>query len=490
MASPARALPALLTALFVIPALMASGQNQIGDEGLAIFPPAVSTAEAGSSYFASGTAVSLSDEIQPASALIPGQLASTTLNQPPFDRSDLIYTPRRRAASVRLPFFSQAARLRNLPLGFQFGGWLDSGITVNSRKPINPPTAPTGGNLPLTFNYRDRQGQLNQLYGFLQRPTDTTDRIFDIGGRLDLLFGEDYTFTQAVGLEQRTNGTNHWNTAVGGSGISGMGRHGLAMPQAYVETALGNWSTQVGHFYTILGYESVMAPENFFYSHSYAMQYGEPFTHTGALTTWQATDQMTLMGGATMGNNIFDAPVDRVSWLAGVNLMSADSQRSLSFSMTTGDEPLPFGFGGIFTPMTIYSLVYVNRLTDWFMVVIQHDAGFQSRGSAMPNRQGIQNAEWYGLNQYLITQLTDQLSAGLRLEWFNDDDGARVVNFAGHWYEVSMGLNWEPFPGMRVRPEMRWDWFDPHGAGTPAGPFDNNTQRSQFTAAVDTILIY
>jgi hypothetical protein len=56
------------------------------------------------------------------------------------------------------------------------------------------------------------------------------------------------------------------------------------MPQAYVETNLPigkGLSVKVGHFYTLLGYEVVTAPDNFFYSHSYSMQYGEPFTHWG-----------------------------------------------------------------------------------------------------------------------------------------------------------------------------------------------------------------
>ncbi len=49
---------------------------------------------------------------------------------------------------------------------------------------------------------------------------------------------------------------------------------------------------KVGHFYTIIGYEVVTAPDNFFYTHAYTMQYGEPFTHTGVLATYNANDQL------------------------------------------------------------------------------------------------------------------------------------------------------------------------------------------------------
>jgi hypothetical protein len=381
-------------------------------------------------------------------------------------------------------------RVRQLPLGFTFGAWIDSGITTNSRNPINPPAAPTGGNLPVTFNYRNRQYQLNQMYGYLQRPLDTSQRFFDVGGRVDLLFGEDYIFTQALGLETRPNGMNHWNTAVGGSGIAGTGRNGLAMPQLYFEMGSENIRTKVGHFYTILGYETVTAPDNFFYSHAYTMQYGLPFTHTGALTTVTMTDRLTLLGGVTLGNNVFDAPVNRGSFLGGATWATLDRSKSLAFTLTSGNEPLPFGVGGLFTSQTIYSLVYVNRITDWFTYILEHDAGFQAQGSGETRQLGMQNAEWYGLNQYFLTQVTDRLATGLRVEWFNDDDGARVVNFGGHWWEISGGLNWQPIGNMRIRPEIRWDWFAPHAAGTPPGPFDNNMQRSQFTAGLDTIFMY
>ena len=53
------------------------------------------------------------------------------------------------------------------------------------------------------------------------------------------------------------------------------------MPQAYAEVFCpwGNGlSVKLGHFYSIFGYETVTAPDNFFYSHSYVFQYGEPNT--------------------------------------------------------------------------------------------------------------------------------------------------------------------------------------------------------------------
>src|SRR5690606_27954143 len=126
---------------------------------------------------------------------------------------------------------------------------------------------------------------------------------------------------QAVGLETRDfygdpRGFNHWNSN-NGTGIGGTGRLGLAMPQAYAEIAYDRLKVKVGHFYTIIGYEVVTAPDNFFYSHAYTMQYGEPFTHTGALASYQLSYRVALNAGVVNGWDKFDAELDRAAFLGG-----------------------------------------------------------------------------------------------------------------------------------------------------------------------------
>ena len=59
------------------------------------------------------------------------------------------------------------------------------------------------------------------------------------------------------------------------------------------------WGTglnvKAGHFYTPIGYESVPAPDNFFYTHAYTMQYGEPFTHTGLLGNYKVNPNWSVL---------------------------------------------------------------------------------------------------------------------------------------------------------------------------------------------------
>ena len=373
--------------------------------------------------------------------------------------------------------------------GLTIGGWFAIGFTANGRNAQNPPGS--NGNLPVTFNYRANDFQINQLNLFLEQATNTGGYGWDFGGRIDLLFGEDYFFTQSAGLETRQNWDNAWNVGVGGAGIGGRGRYGLAMPQVYGEVAYNDLKVKIGHFYTIIGYEVVTAPDNFFYSHAYTMQYGEPFTHTGAIATWEYAERLTLIGGVVNGWDKFDAVTDRASFIGGVSWTSPSERASLAFSFITGDEDGSAAGGIITGNRTMYSLVFSLDITDDWKYVLQHDLGVQENGGIAPG----QDASWYGLNQYLFYTLNDTWAAGFRYEFFTDQNGTRVTNVpagwanvAGTWQELALGLNWRPTDHMILRPEVRWDWFNPSGAGAPAGPFNDGVDRDQFLFGVDLIL--
>ena len=105
---------------------------------------------------------------------------------------------------------------------------------------------------------------------------------------------------------------------------------GFALPQCYADLAYQDLTLRAGHFFTIIGYEVVQAPQNFFYSHAYTMQYGEPFTHTGGLLTWDCTDRLSVSGGLVNGWDKFDAEVDRLSMLYGVSWTSWDEATTLA----------------------------------------------------------------------------------------------------------------------------------------------------------------
>ncbi|MDZ4820719.1 MAG: outer membrane beta-barrel protein, partial [Planctomycetota bacterium] len=243
---------------------------------------------------------------------------------------------------------------------------------------------------------------------------------------------------------------------------------------------------------------------------AYTMQYGEPFTHTGALATYKANDQLSLMGGFTFGWNNFDNVYNRASFLGGATFTASDGNSSLAFALSIGDEEETFGTTSPVDTRYIQSVVYSRTLTDRLSYVFQSDYGQQDDGAD----GGTTSASWYGVNQYLFYKINCCWSAGVRAEWFRDDDGVRVApagdyartgdypnsnpasigGFEGNFYEVTLGLNYKPSgnPNFVFRPEVRYDWYsgNPSYVDGTSLPYDDANNLDQVTYGFDMIYLY
>ena len=209
-----------------------------------------------------------------------------------------------------------------MPCDLSVTGWVAVGATGNADNPASNSFFPVGMN--------DRaEAQMNQLYLVMERTVDTQCQCFDIGGRADVLYGTDARYVEVAGLELRRDGTDKWNTER---------FYRIAAPQMYAEFALCDLSVKIGHWYTVIGYEQTTAPDNFFYSRSYALLYGEPFAHTGVLGTWACSDQVTYIAGVHSGWDTFDRFSERAGFIGGVNWRSRDERTSLAFAITSGHE--------------------------------------------------------------------------------------------------------------------------------------------------------
>ena len=376
--------------------------------------------------------------------------------------------------------------------GINTYGWIAAGIGANNwGSPFNG---------PITFNDRNWQGQMNQLYLVNEKLVDTSEGL-DWGGRVDLLYGTDYIFTTARGwdgfLANQTNGSG----IAGAPSWASSKDYGLAIPQMYGELGYGNHVVKFGHFYTIIGYEVVPAIGNFFYTHAYTMQYGEPFTHTGILDTWTPNDQVTVYAGITNGWDNFADPINsqrirnpfalnansNAAFLGGVAFKNSDQTQAFTSTVSSGNEPVfiinsPVNVGN----RSIWSNVYTNELNDKWTYVFQNDNGWQFNADTGLQTQNQLNglAQWYGINQYLFYNISDTLVAGMRFEWFRDNNGYRVFapirnswipgrsvsGFQGNFFQATWGLNWKPTRNWIIRPEVRYDWYAPDNmAGTRAG---------------------
>ncbi len=315
-------------------------------------------------------------------------------------------------------------------LRVKFGGWTEIGFTGNPDNPKN-------SNGPVTFNDGPNEFKLHQVYGFLEREVNTSANKVNFGFRADLLYGTDARFSTASNFDVNILNSN--------------GERKLVFPQVYLNAFLpiGNGITAtVGHFYTLLGYEVVPSTGNFFFSHAYTMQYGEPFTHTGTLLTYPVNKNITVKGGVVAGwDAFFHQPAN---FLGSVAYTTDDERSSLTASLITGDVKTE---GLSQHNRTMYSLVLEHDITDRLHYVLQHDLGVETKTTLG------RAAQWYGVNQYLFYDILPNLSSGLRVEWFRDDDGVRVLgngrgeNFIG----VTGGLNYTPIAGFTLRPEVRYD---------------------------------
>jgi hypothetical protein len=79
--------------------------------------------------------------------------------------------------------------------------------------------------------------------------------------------------------------------------------------------------------------------------------------------------------------------------------------------------------------------------------------------------------------------MTDKLSIGLRAEWFNDVDNARVSNMGANYLAASVGLNYSVTSWFKVRPEVRYDWAD-------EDVFNSGNDHDQIAIAMDMIVTF
>ncbi len=276
------------------------------------------------------------------------------------------------------------------------------------------------------FNNVPGKFQNHQSWLFLEKVADGSNGL-GFGGRIDFMYGVDGTDTQAFGNDPGVfdyqNGWDH-------------GIYSFAMPQLYAEFAYGDWSMKVGHFFTLLGYEVVPATGNFFYSHAMTMYNSEAFTHTGALSTYSANDNVTFYGGWTLGwDTGFDQRYGGSNFLGGVSIAATDDL-TFTYIITAGD------LGNIGEGYT-HSFVSDWNITDRWEYVFQSDL-------TAVKANGGGNYDTVGVNQYLFYTINDRYKVGGRAEWWKQNGTS--------YNAVTGGVNITPMANLVIRPEVRYQW--------------------------------
>jgi Putative beta-barrel porin-2, OmpL-like. bbp2 len=315
---------------------------------------------------------------------------------------------------------------------YNYGGWFAFGYYT---QPTRLSTVSGDG---LAFNDYPNHVNLDQAWFYAEKVADPTCCSADYGWRFDMFYGTDATKSQAFG-----NPLNSFGDPEGWDNPWDHGVYGWAIPQLYGEVAYGDWSVMAGHFYTLVGYETVPAPDNFFFSHSLTMFNSEPFTHTGMLATYDGVDNVTLYGGWTLGwDTAWDQFGGGSNWLGGFSVTMLDDV-TFTYISTAGN----LGWYSDNTDGYTQSLVFDANMSDCLEYVAQSDYVHTDSG-----------AYSIGLNQYLFYKLSDCWKAGGRFEWWKSD--VFSPNDSVSYYEATLGVNYKPHANVVLRPEVRWDWTD------------------------------
>ncbi len=293
------------------------------------------------------------------------------------------------------------------------------------------------------FNTNPKQGTLHQVWFEFDKASDADAEGLGLGYHFDLMYGADANNTSAFG--QSTG----WDTD---SADSGNG-FGWAMPQMYVEGHVGDWSVMVGKFYTIVGYEVVQAPGNFFYSHAKTMT-SEPRTHTGLLASKTTEAGVDLSFGYSSG------------WDTGFQSHGSNGILGLGKSIS---DSLSVNYVTTFGDISDTENGYTHSVVMQVTLGEKMDYVFQSDYVDTTTRYEI------GVNQYLFYTVSDDVTLGARLEWWRNGNNLG----ADSEYSFTSGINYRPQTrfDLTLRPEVRIDW-------------DETSTNTDVTFGMDAILTY
>lgn len=354
----------------------------------------------------------------------------------------------------------------------RIGGAISAGVTYNPDDPDD------GYNFPVIFNDRSNEFQLNRFRLFIQRDINPDSNHWDIGGRADFVIGADARYTTALGLDDRLANSNRFNR--------------VAFPQFYAQifAPYGNGITaQIGHFFTVLGSASP------FNSVSY-VAYTEPSVHTGILLNTPLNSEINISAGAVLGslNTLDNFAYAWNNWNFLGNITWTKKSTTVNFSLLSGDDTTRphYFFSADLYPDDIYS----NRLsrfqahrTQYSLTInydfaekwhykIQHDYGYQAK-SIISNS----SAQWYGIEQDLLYDVSDELTVGLRGDWFRDQNGLKVMidGVPATYYSLTAGVFWKPLSWVTIRPELRYDHSN-------VRIYDDRTKYEQLTFGTNIVI--
>ncbi len=299
------------------------------------------------------------------------------------------------------------------PNGREIGGWVQIGY--HNRD---------------TILFNDRSGKIapHQIWFYAGKEASRCTE-WDVGYRIDALYGLDAQNTQAFG-NPPAGAPNGWDNSWD------HGAFGWALPQTYFQLANSNWDLKIGKFFSPYGNESVAAPKNFFYSRSYSNILSMPLTLTGILGERRLRHNKSfLLGGSTGWDTGYEQNSGGANLITGFRFHPSQNV-SIGLGASYGDT-------GYRRSGNMNSITANAKLTNNLRYAFQ--------GVALD----LGNNQEFGFVNSLFRDVNCCWSLGARLEWWKSDQFTFDTQST---YAFTMGANYRPTANFVVRPELRWDW--------------------------------
>ena len=366
-------------------------------------------------------------------------------------------------------------------LNAQFEG----GVVFN---PAGPKT-----NFGQLFTDHANQATLNQVLLTFQRAIDPKQTEWDLGFKLQGLYGSDARYTHFLGeFDQVTQDRYQFDVIEANITL-----HAPVLTDGGIDVKAGQYSTPIG-------FETIDPSTNPFYSHSYIFNFGIPLKHTGAYATVHATSVLDIYAGIDSGvNTSLGARGDNNSAAAelfgfGLNLL--DGNLTVLALSHVGPEN---------ASRAVANANHYQRYLNDVTVTYKVNPTLSVTSEVNYIRDDFARAEGYGFAQYVSYTLNDTLTLNGRAEVWRDTRGFFVAAFPGNqsfvnselgvpattitagpvtYGEITAGVTYKPkLPGpistLMVRPEIRYD------RGLAGGrPFNNGRDQGAVTFASDLIV--
>ena len=334
------------------------------------------------------------------------------------------------AAVFAMPFAATAAFADDAPAApaapaawsdtLKIGAQFEAGIVGNFASPTD------NNNFGQLYTDKANSPVVNQILLSIGRPVDPKATDYDFGFKLQGLYGTDARYTHfAYFLDTTTRSPMQFDLL----------EASFDAFTPWLTSGGINW--QIGAWPTLLGYETIDASTNPFYTHSYIFNFGLPVKHTGVNAIIHATDIIDVYAAVTAGNQtIYGKDTNgSSSFIGGLKVTPSDSFNVLglvSYGPEDASKSMPKGYNANNYDRTYVDGIITYKATDALTLTTELNYANEEFGGLFgPKSNIVKNAEAGGIAQYASLTLNDNWTANLRAEVFTDTRGFFVAAYPG-----------------------------------------------------------